>query len=71
MCVCRFACKEEVVKVIEELLDQRVGRSVGGSKGLNGLRTGRLSWIGFKVLMQLTNCEGVFQLQLRLLVGGP
>ena len=38
MSVCRLACKEEIVKVTEELMDRRVGRSVGGSKGLNGLR---------------------------------
>ena len=34
---CKLAWKEEVVEVIEALTDQRVGRSVGGSKGLNGL----------------------------------
>ena len=34
---CRLAWKDEVVKVIEALIDQCVGRSVGGSKGLNGL----------------------------------
>ena len=28
---CTLACKEEVVKVIEALVDRRVGRSVGGS----------------------------------------
>ena len=44
MCFCRLACNEEVVKVIEALIDQCVGRSVGGSKGLNGLRTASLQW---------------------------
>ena len=33
-----------MVKVIEALIDQPVGRSVGGSKDLNGLRTGSLQW---------------------------
>ena len=33
----RLAWKEDMVKVIEALLDQCVGRSVRGSKGLNGL----------------------------------
>ena len=32
---CRLAWKEEVVKVIEALIDQCVGRSLGRSKGLN------------------------------------
>ena len=31
-----------MVKVIEALIDQCVGRSVGESKGLNGIRTGSL-----------------------------
>ena len=43
MSFCRLAWKEEVVKVIEALIDQCVGRSVGGSKGLNGIRTGSLN----------------------------
>ena len=33
--VCTLAWKEEVVKVIEALVDQYVGRSVAGTKGLN------------------------------------
>ena len=36
---CRLACKEEEVKVIEAFIDQFARRSVGGSKGLNGLWT--------------------------------
>ena len=40
MSLCRLACKEELVKVIEALIDQRVRRCVGGSKGLNG------RWLG-------------------------
>ena len=40
MSLCRLACKEELVKVIEALIDQRVRRYVGGSKGLNG------RWLG-------------------------
>ena len=44
MSFCRLAWKEEVVKVIEALIDQRVGRSVRGNKDLNGLRTGSLQW---------------------------
>ena len=44
MSFCRFAWKEEVVKVLEALIDQRVGRSVGDSKSLNGLRTGSHQW---------------------------
>ena len=39
MSFCRLAWK-----VIEALIDQRVGRSVGGNKDLNGLRTGSLQW---------------------------
>ena len=39
---CRFACKEEVVQVIELLIDRRVERSVGEIQGLNGLWTGSL-----------------------------
>ena len=42
MSFCTLARKEEVVKVIEALIDQCVGRSVGGSEGLNGLQTGSL-----------------------------
>ena len=42
---CRLAWKDKVVKVIEALIDQRFGRSVGGSKGLNGLRTGSLGGV--------------------------
>ena len=37
MSLCRFDSKEEVVKVIDKLIDRREGRSVGGSKSLNGL----------------------------------
>ena len=44
MSFCRFAWKEEVVMVIEALIDQCVGRSVGGSERLNGLQTGGLQW---------------------------
>ena len=44
MSFCRLVWKEEVVKVIEALIDQCVGRSVGGSKGLNGLLTSSLRW---------------------------
>ena len=44
MYFCRLAWKEEVVKVIEAVIDQCVGRSVGGTKGLNGLQTGSLQW---------------------------
>ena len=40
----RLAWKEEVVKMIEALIDQCVGRSVGGSKSLNGLQTGSFQW---------------------------
>ena len=62
---CRLALKKEVVKVIEALIDQRVRRSVGGSKGLNGLWTGSFSGISSKVLMPLLEGEGVSSLQLR------
>ena len=41
---CRLALNEELVKVIEALIDQCVGRSVEECKGLNGLRTGSLQW---------------------------
>ena len=44
MYFCRLAWKEEVVKVIEAVIDQCVGRSVGGTKGLNGLQTVSLQW---------------------------
>ena len=44
MSFCRLAWKEEVVKVIEALIDQRVGRNVGGSERLNDLQTGSLQW---------------------------
>ena len=44
MYFCRLVWKKEVVKVIEALIDQHVGKSVGGSKDLNGLRTGSLQW---------------------------
>ena len=62
---CRLAWKKEVVKLIEALTDQRVGRSVEASKGLNGLWTG-----SYEVLMPLLWCEDVLSLQLRWLVGG-
>ena len=39
MSFCRLAWKEKMVKLIEELTDQRRWRSVGGSKGLSGLWT--------------------------------
>ena len=42
-----------------------MGRGVGGSKGLNGLRTGSFCRVGSKALMPLLGCEGVFSLQLR------
>ena len=42
MSFCRLAWKEEVVKVVEVLIEQCVGRSVEGSKELNSLRTGSL-----------------------------
>ena len=41
MSFCRLAWKEEVVKVIEAVTGQCVGRSVGGSKGFNDLWTGK------------------------------
>ena len=44
MSFCRLAWKEEMIKVIDALIDQCVGRSVGGCKGLNGPRTGSLQW---------------------------
>ena len=44
MTFCRLAWKEEVVKVIEALVDQCVGRIVGGIEELNGLQTGSLQW---------------------------
>ena len=44
MSFCRLTWKEEVVKVIEVLIDQCFGRTVGGSKRLNGLQTGSLEW---------------------------
>ena len=42
MSLCRLDSKEEVVKMIQALVDQGVGRSVGGSKGSNGLQTGSI-----------------------------
>ena len=66
MCFCRLACKEEVDKVIEALIYQRVGRSVGGRKDLSGLHgLEAISRVGSKVLKPLLGCEGVFSLQLR------
>ena len=44
MSFCRLAWKEEVVKVIEALIDQCVGRSVGGVEWLIGLQAGSLQW---------------------------
>ena len=44
MSFCRLAWKEKVVKVIEALVDQCVGRSEGGIEGLNGLQTSSLQW---------------------------
>ena len=40
MSICRLAWKEDMIKLIEVFADQRVGKSVGGSKGLNGLWAG-------------------------------
>ena len=40
--VSRLAYQEEVVSVIELLLDQRVRKSAGDNKGVNGLQTGSL-----------------------------
>ena len=36
---CGLACKEEEVKVIEAFIDQCARKSVGGSKGFNGVWT--------------------------------
>ena len=44
MSFCRFGWKEEVVKVIETLTDQRGGRSVGRNKGMNHLWTCNPQW---------------------------
>ena len=44
MSFCRLACQEEVVKVIEEVMDQHVARSFRASKDLNGLWTRSLQW---------------------------
>ena len=44
MSFCKLAWKEEVVQVIQALIDQHVGRSVGRNKGLSGLWTDRLQW---------------------------
>ena len=41
MSFCRL---KEMVKVIEALSDQRVGRSVAGSKNVNDLWTGNPQW---------------------------
>ena len=52
--VCTLALKEEVVKVIEALGDQCVGRSVGGSKGLNMVcKLAAFIGVSSKVLMPL------------------
>ena len=52
--VCTLAWKEEVVKVIETLGDQSVGRSVGGSKGLNMVcKLAAFTGVGSKVLMPM------------------
>ena len=45
MSLCRLTCKEELVKVVETLIGRHVQRSVGVSKGLNGLQTGE-AWTG-------------------------
>ena len=68
----RLAWKKEVIKVNEALIDQCVGRSVGGSKGLNGLWTGSLHGVSSKVLMPLLRYEGVSrnEWRLRLLFAG-
>ena len=52
--VCMLAWKESVVKVIEALGDQSVGRSVGGSKGLNMVcKLAAFIGVSSKVLMSL------------------
>ena len=52
--VCTLAWKKEVVKVIEALGDQCVGRSVGGSKGLNMVcKLAAFIGVSSKVLMSL------------------
>ena len=44
MSFCRLACKEMVVYGDRDTyMDECVGRSAGGCKGLNSLRTGSLS----------------------------
>lgn len=44
MSFCSLTWKEEVVRGIETLADQHVGRRVGGSKGLNGPWIGSPQW---------------------------
>ena len=52
--VCTLAWKKEVVKVIEALGDQCVGRSVGGSKGLNMVcKLAAFIGVSSKVMMPL------------------
>ena len=67
--VCRLAWKQEVVNVIEALIDQCVGRSVGGrkAKGLNMVyKLAAFGGISSKALMpMLLGCEGVLSHQLR------
>ena len=54
--VCTLVWKEEVVKVIEALGDQCVGRSVGGSKWLNMVcKLTAFNGVGSKVFMPLLN----------------
>ena len=58
--VCTLAWEEEVVKMIEALGDQCVGRSVGGSKVLNMVcKLAAFIGVSSKVLMSLLlGCEG-------------
>ena len=65
MPVCRSAWNEEMVTMIEALTDQGVGRSVGRSKGVNGLWISSPSGVSSKILIPLLCCEGVLPLQLK------
>ena len=49
--VCTLAWKEEVVRVIEALVDQYVGRSVAGTKGLNICKLAAIIGVSSRVLM--------------------
>ena len=46
-------------------MDRHVGRSVGESKSLMVYGLAAFHRVGFKVLMSLLWCEGVFSCQLR------